>query len=71
MLRPKRPLKQPQNPIVDMEQFYLNQYFASPSQQQSYDHRFPPVDMARLHQLERRVARLEHHLGLPPFETTG
>ena len=73
--RRQRQQHQPQNPISDMEQFYLNQYFRSqPSNHaphppsQPYPHqtndRFPPIEFARLHQLELRVTQIEQYLGL-------
>ena len=63
------------NPIADMEQFYLNQYFGSqansfaphpaahPYANQTSD-RFPPLEFARMHQLELRITRIEQYLGL-------
>lgn len=70
MFRPRQPARQPQKPIADMEQFYLNQYFGSMPPPPIHDQRFPPMDAARLHQLERRITRIEQHLGLPPIEAT-
>lgn len=70
MFKPRQSMRQPQNPVADMEQFYLNQYFAASPQPPAHNQRFPPMDLARLHQLERRVARMEQHLGLPPIEPT-
>ena len=80
MFRPRRQRfsrNQPiPNPISDMEQFYLNQYFQSqpatsmphPSAPHPYAHqtsdRFPPIEFARIHQLELRIARIEQYLGL-------
>ena len=76
-----RQQSQPQNPISDMEQFYLNQYFRSqpnspvphpsshPYANQPSD-RFPPIEGARLHQLELRVAQIEHYLGLTTTESS-
>ena len=72
--RPQRNM-QPANPISDMEQFYLNQYFRSqpsnhsphppahPYANQASD-RFPPIELARIHQLELRIAQIEQYLGL-------
>ena len=83
MFKPKRgrhQRTQPQNPISEMEQFYLHQYFQSnpnsytphpsahPHANQSND-RFPPIEFARLHQLELRIARLEQYLGLTTAES--
>ena len=91
MFKPRRPRhRQPQNPVADMEQFYLNQYFQSeshphvpgasfPPPQPLHDHLTgrvppqlarsgPPIEMARLHQLEQRLLRLEQHLGFAPME---
>ena len=71
------------NPIADMEQFYLNQYFNSqtngfapygPPHQSVHPHanqtrnRFPPIEFARMHQLELRIARIEQYLGLTTTE---
>ena len=80
MLKPRQPRQrrnQPaQNPVSDMEQFYLNQYFQSrspypsagptvpSSAQQPSSHRFPPIEMAYLNQLEQRVKHIEQYLGL-------
>ena len=76
MLKPKRPRRgQPvQNPISDMEQFYLNQYFRSAPTQYGPGptmHPFanrnvmqqPAMEMAKLHELEMRIARIEQQLG--------
>lgn len=76
MFKPRQQRNQPQqNPVSDMEQFYLNQYFqtqginpsfgppAPPGASQN-NHRFPPVEFAYLHQLEQRITRIEHYLGL-------
>ena len=70
----------PPNPIADMEQFYLNQYFRSypgvpepypyhPYQNQTSD-RFPPIEFARLHQLELRISRIEQYLGLSATDSS-
>ena len=73
----RRNRQSPQNPISDMEQFYLHQYFYNtgvmnptfkftpppPSPHQN-NYRFPPIEFARFHQLEQRVARIEQYLGL-------
>jgi len=77
MLKPKRPRRgQPvQNPISDMEQFYLNQYFRSaPSTygQGPTMHPFanrnatqqPAMEASKLHELEMRIARIEQMLGI-------
>jgi len=76
MFKPRRQRnQQPQNPISDMEQFYLNQYFqthginptigpAIPPHAQQNNHRFPPAEMAQLQQLEQRIAGIEQYLGL-------
>ena len=77
MFKPRRQRnqQQPQNPLSEMEQFYLNQYFrqqpthytpeplAHPYATQTND-RFPPIEFARIHQLELRVAQIEQYLGL-------
>ena len=77
MFKPRRQRNQTQNqnPISDMEQFYLNQYFRSqpnnhsphpsahPYANQASD-RFPPIEFARIHQLELRIAQIEQYLGL-------
>ena len=69
----------PPNPISDMEQFYLNQYFRSnPGESGPYpfghpyqsNDRFPPIEFARLHQLELRIARIEQYLGLTTTESS-
>lgn len=77
MFRPRQRQQrnQPQNPISDMEQFYLNQYFQThgannalgptvPPEAYQNNHRFPPVDNPNLQQLEQRIARIEQYLGL-------
>ena len=87
MFKPRQPRQkrnQPQNPISEMEQFYLNQYFQTsgnpqttgplmPSEASQNNQRFPPVEFARLHQLEQRIARIEQYLGFstePSFDTS-
>ena len=73
--QPRQQRNQPQNPVSDMEQFYLNQYFQTqgfnpasgptvPSATYQNNHRFPPVEMTHLHQLEQRITRIEQYLGL-------
>lgn len=64
-----------QNPISDMEQFYLQQYFGQGANRQippvvhqphplhSTGHPSIQAESARWHQLELRIARLEAHLG--------
>lgn len=85
MFKPRRqrvPRNQPApNPIADMEQFYLNQYFrphsngpipnpaAHPYANPTSD-RFPPIEFARMHQLELRIARIEQYLGLTTTESS-
>ena len=76
MFKPRQSRRNPvqsQSPISDMEQFYLNQYFRAhpnplPTQQvypsQPHSQRFPPIELARLSQLESRIARIEDYLGL-------
>lgn len=66
---------QPKNPISDMEQFYLNQYFQTrtidhttgpnipPEAYQSHSN-FPPIERSSLHQLEQRLTRIEQYLGI-------
>ena len=84
MFKPRRPRggrNQPQNPISDMEQFYLNQYFqahratptsgpAVPPEAYQNNHRFPPIEFTYLHQLEQRIERIEHYLGLSTESTS-
>lgn len=73
--RQRQRRNQPQNPISDMEQFYLNQYFQThgvnhaggptvPPEAYQNSHRFPPIEVAYLHQLEQRITRIEQYLGL-------
>lgn len=85
MFRPRRQRflrnQPPPNPVSDMEQFYLNQYFRSqpggfahqptahPYANQTSD-RFPPIEFARIHQLELRIARIEQYLGLTTTESS-
>ena len=78
MLKPKRPRRgQPiQNPISDMEQFYLNQYFRQapsnfgpgpavhPYANRSTE-RLPSIEATKLHELEMRIARIEQFLNMP------
>ncbi|MCL2559956.1 MAG: hypothetical protein FWE07_05660 [Turicibacter sp.] len=73
--RPPRPSRnQPQNPISDMEQFYMNQYFQTrgshptsgptlPPEAGLHHSRFPPVEFAYLNHLEQRIAQIEQYLG--------
>lgn len=67
--------QQSQNPLSDMEQYYLHQYFSPKAGSpilNSYHHpyanstndRFPPVEIAKLQQLELRIAQIEQYLGL-------
>ena len=75
MLKPKRPRRgQPvQNPISDMEQFYLNQYFQSmPNPSGPMPPKHPHAThhgnfRAATPDLEMRIARIEQYLGLPPL----
>jgi len=78
MLKPKRPRRgQPiQNPISDMEQFYLNQYFrqapsnfgpgpaAHPFANRGAE-RLSPLEVTKLHELEMRINRIEQFLSMP------
>ena len=84
MFKPRRQRQQTggQNPLTDMEQFYLHQYFQPqsshpvapppmrPHPNQLTDQRFPPPQMAKLQQLELRIARIEQYLGLPQAESS-
>jgi len=76
MLKPKRPRRQQQvqNPISDMEQFYLNQYFQSapstfgsgPTRHpfaNTSSERIPSIEATKLHELEMRITRIEQFLG--------
>jgi len=67
----------PQNPVSDMEQFYLQQYFVGPMHPSPHtpyptgnSDRFPPVDLTRIHQLELRITRIEEYLGLTTHQTS-
>lgn len=73
--RQRQQRNQPQNPISDMEQFYLNQYFQTqginpvggptiPPEAHQNNYRFPPMEMQNLHQLEQRLTRIEQYLGI-------
>jgi len=81
MLKPKRPRQnrrqqqQVQNPISDMEQFYLNQYFRStPSMYgpgpamhpfaKTSSERIPSIEFTKTHEIEMRLARVEQMLGI-------
>ena len=75
MFKSRQHPHQPQNPISDMEQFYLHQYFQTPGTTSTAgpamppgatqnNHRVPPTAIASLAQLEQRIARIEQHLGL-------
>ncbi|MCL1989587.1 MAG: hypothetical protein FWG67_01730 [Defluviitaleaceae bacterium] len=70
--------QQPQNPISDMEQFYLHQYFGPqagspptpPPMKHPYAtdvaHPSPYLELEKLQQLELRIARIEQSLGFFP-----
>lgn len=79
--RRQRVQQNAQNPVINMEEFYLNQYFRSqpsphtsqplyPTHANPTNDRFPPIEFARLHQLELRVARIEQYLGLTAPESS-
>ena len=70
------------NPISDMEQFYLNQYFQSqlggyipnpsahPNVIQANDRSsFSQAESTNFQQLELRIARIEQYLGLSATES--
>ena len=69
-----------QNPISDMEQFYLHQYFGQGANRQmpppiQHPHTAPSapmqqIDLAKLHQLELRIARIEEYLGFGSPQTS-
>jgi len=78
---PRRGQNQQQtNPVSDMEQFYLHQYFGqnAPNRQipmpapvqPPLSGSMPSMDLAKLHQLEARIARIEEYLGLGPTQTS-
>jgi len=84
MFKPRRQRQHPQppNPISDMEQFYLNQYFQSqsngyipnpppvhPYTNQTND-RVLPMTLTNTNQLEVRIARIEQYLGLTTAESS-
>jgi len=88
MFKPKRQAYrgQPQapNPALDMEQFYLNQYFQSQPNSYPPNPKMPPplakqnltpppplAEPISLQQLESRLFRIEQYLGLSPLSPAG